>query len=281
MDNEDPIFDEPDDDALPEVAPSEDAPLAPPGIEFDPDYDPEAEAIKRAQVAKDESVAEAMRERRDSEQEGFINARLARLESLISDLEMKNAAQAVQINQLLSIPAQPQKPATDSMQEFYSPVFIGQITNANAEWKERLVNNGALADYTDGRVCTDDTDTNKAFDLGPYDFAAIEMRDPTGRYARYVRIAVGAGLFPVALTQTGGVSGTNQSANCTFTYTVKDVSGTKTLGTGIALTGKGNGWRGLQLELAAATYGFAYFHTDGTVKLIFADEYPAEQQDCE
>jgi hypothetical protein len=86
-------------------------------------------------------------------------------------------------------------------------------------------------------------------------------------------------LIPVHLTQTGGVSGTNKTAKCTFTYTVKDVTDTFTLGTGVGLTGWGNGWSNLKLKLTAATKGSGYLD-GGTFVLTFVDEAPDGEQDC-
>jgi hypothetical protein len=85
--------------------------------------------------------------------------------------------------------------------------------------------------------------------------------------------------FPVRLTSDGGSAGTNQSSACTLTYTVKDASNTITLAENVAITGKGNGWRALKLELTAATRGLAYLDADEVV-LIDADECPAGENDC-
>jgi hypothetical protein len=76
-------------------------------------------------------------------------------------------------------------------------------------------------------------------------------------------------LFAVRLTQTGGSAGTS-SAQCSFTYTVKDITNTNTLGTSIGLTG--NGTRVVNAAMTAGTYGMAYWHTDGTIRLLLADE---------
>ncbi len=93
-------------------------------------------------------------------------------------------------------------------------------------------------------------------------------------------------LFPVRLDTDGGVSGTNGTTPCTFTYSVLRFSAAipgyvsaDILGSHITLTGYGNGLRGLNLELAAATWGWA-FYDGGTVVLLFADERPAGEQDC-
>lgn len=76
-------------------------------------------------------------------------------------------------------------------------------------------------------------------------------------------------IFPVKLTQTGGSAGTS-SAQCSFTYTVKDITEGQTLGVSIAMTGNGN--RIVNAAMTAGTYGLAYWFLDGTLKLIWCDE---------
>lgn len=78
-----------------------------------------------------------------------------------------------------------------------------------------------------------------------------------------------SGIIPVRLTQTGGSAG-NATTPCSFSYTVKDITNTDTFGTSIAMTG--NGQRVVNAAMTAGTYGMAYFHTDGTIRLMWADE---------
>lgn len=95
-----------------------------------------------------------------------------------------------------------------------------------------------------------------------------------------VLLAGGAGTPFVRVTSDGGSAGVNQTSPCTYTYTVKDITNTDTLGSAVALTGNGNGWRGLNIVLTAATYGAGYWDDD-TFVLLWVDEKPASEQDCE
>jgi hypothetical protein len=75
-------------------------------------------------------------------------------------------------------------------------------------------------------------------------------------------------LFPVVLTQSGGSAG-SKTSKCSFTYTVKDIGGGITLGTGISPVQQvdyNNARR------TAATIGMAYIHTDGTVKIFCIED---------
>jgi hypothetical protein len=93
----------------------------------------------------------------------------------------------------------------------------------------------------------------------------------------------------VLVTQIGGVSGTDKTAVCTFTYdifdAINDVAKANKLntasgGAALALTGKGSGWRSLKLQLAAGSRGRAYQNLDGTWVLVWVDESPANEKDC-
>jgi len=77
-------------------------------------------------------------------------------------------------------------------------------------------------------------------------------------------------LFPVTLTQTGGVSG-DASTQCSFTYTVKDVTGTVELGTGMSPAFA----RPALGKMVAGTKGVAYYATEDTLVLHQTDEVPA------
>lgn len=83
-------------------------------------------------------------------------------------------------------------------------------------------------------------------------------------------------LFAVRLTQTGGSAG-NATTPCSFSYTVKDISNTDTFGTAVSMTGYGH--RIVNATHIAGTYGMAYWHTDGTIRLLWADER-IDQTNC-
>jgi hypothetical protein len=76
------------------------------------------------------------------------------------------------------------------------------------------------------------------------------------------------GMIPVRLTSDGGSAG-DAATQCSFTYTVKDITNTTTFATGVAMTG--NGQRVVNATMAAGTYGMAYI-SGSTVTLIWADE---------
>jgi hypothetical protein len=83
----------------------------------------------------------------------------------------------------------------------------------------------------------------------------------------------GVTFFPVRLTQTGGSAG-SQSSECSYSYTVKDITNAHTLGTNISLTGHGN--RVVNATMTAGSYGEAYY-LNGVLKLHSADERIAQR----
>lgn len=82
-------------------------------------------------------------------------------------------------------------------------------------------------------------------------------------------------VFPVKLTKTGGSAG-NKTTQCSFSYTVKDYTGSTTLATSKGLTG--NGQRVVNAQMTEGTLGLAYYD-GGTLKLIWADER-FDQKNC-
>jgi hypothetical protein len=75
--------------------------------------------------------------------------------------------------------------------------------------------------------------------------------------------------FAVKLTQSGGSNGTKTTA-ATYTYTVKDVNDNVLGGTDASPVGPAAPrWNGTR---TAATWGLAYWGTDGTLKLLVAYE---------
>jgi len=96
------------------------------------------------------------------------------------------------------------------------------------------------------------------------------VADASGDPIWYFDSGWGVGtIFPVDLTQTGGVAG-DATTQCTFTYTVKSISA-KTL-----LTVSTPIWNRTQYgKMVAATSGTAYVNSSGTVILYQTDEVPA------
>jgi hypothetical protein len=93
----------------------------------------------------------------------------------------------------------------------------------------------------------------------------------------------------VLVTKIGGVSGTDRSANCTWTYDIFDAIkdpakatklNTASGGAALGLTDAGNGWRALKLQLTQASRGRAYRDGSGTWVLYWVDEKPANEKDC-
>lgn len=79
--------------------------------------------------------------------------------------------------------------------------------------------------------------------------------------------------FQVRLTQTGGSAGSD-STRCSFTYSVfdwYDVLKATAISTAVAV--EGNGGRNSLGAYTAGTYGLAFIDTDGTLKLLWTNEY--------
>jgi hypothetical protein len=89
-----------------------------------------------------------------------------------------------------------------------------------------------------------------------------------GPYGKIISLAVfSPGFFPVTVTQDGGSAGTNSpAAAATYTYTVKDLSGSQ-LGTTIPVV-----WARQKGHVTAASNGMAYYDNTGTLKLAIVDE---------
>lgn len=86
-------------------------------------------------------------------------------------------------------------------------------------------------------------------------------------------------LYRVRLTQTGGSPG-NATSVCSFTYSAfywDDTGKTTAFATAVALIGRGN--RIVAATMAAANYGYGFYDTDGTFKLIWCDEV-FQQTNC-
>jgi hypothetical protein len=81
-----------------------------------------------------------------------------------------------------------------------------------------------------------------------------------------------SGLFAVRVEQTGGSDGTSSTA-ASWTYTVRDVSSTVTLGTVVAVARpRPNGL--MTYQSGSDGFGVAFYDDDGTLKLWDAGEVP-------
>ena len=81
------------------------------------------------------------------------------------------------------------------------------------------------------------------------------------------------GLFYVKLTKDGGTAGTNTTA-CSFTYTVKDVTGQQ-IGTTVAVAKD----RLLTCAMNEATKGWAFYDENNDLKVWDCNE-TMQQQNC-
>lgn len=81
-----------------------------------------------------------------------------------------------------------------------------------------------------------------------------------------------SGLFAVRVEQTGGSDG-NSTTAASWTYTVRDVSSTVTLGTVVAVARpRPNGL--MTYQSGSTGFGVAFYDDDGTLKLWDAGEVP-------
>lgn len=111
---------------------------------------------------------------------------------------------------------------------------------------------------------------SKLLDITSLDANGIFVLEvPFAAGHRYFKISSTSGLIPVQLSGATGSAGTS-TTQCAFVYTVKDFTGTTTLGTGIGMTG--NGQRNQVGAMSAGSWGFAYKKSDGTYALLWADE---------
>jgi hypothetical protein len=153
-------------------------------------------------------------------------------------------------------------------------IFLAKQGSTAKQFTERIVEAGALAAYTDGRTCTSDSDPSALID-GSSLFLVMEFPDeasgtPTSRYVR-----VGASLFPVAVTKDGGLDSTSATTYADWTYTVKSLDGSVTLGTTIGLARP----RPYGSMNFGTTYGIA-FYVGTTLKLWDAGETENLEAGC-
>jgi len=90
-------------------------------------------------------------------------------------------------------------------------------------------------------------------------------------------------VFPVKMTQTGGVDGVALTSTATWTYTVEDEEGDNELATNVDPTadpedngGQNGGWveRFRNMPLNPARRGLAHFNGDGYLVIDSCNEYP-------
>lgn len=75
------------------------------------------------------------------------------------------------------------------------------------------------------------------------------------------------GVFPAKLVQDGGDAGSD-GVECTFTYTIKNLSGTQTVATGISLIGA----RPALVAMNAANWGLVCKNQNNDWKIFWCDE---------
>ena len=87
-------------------------------------------------------------------------------------------------------------------------------------------------------------------------------------------------VFPVKMTQTGGVDGVALTSTATWTYTVEDEDGDIEFATNVDPTADptsdNGGWveRFRNMPLNPATRGLAHFNGDGYLVIDSCNEYP-------
>ena len=141
----------------------------------------------------------------------------------------------------------------------FKDVFVAAVTGE--DFAEKTVEGGNVVAFQDGRTGTVVRLTGKNRVL-------LEIEGSTSEY-----VEVGGTLFPVTVSQTGGVAG-NKTTQCTFTYTVTDLDGNQ-LGTAIAPAMQ----RPALGAMTAATKGIAYMN-EGAVVLQWCDEVPTRVAGC-
>jgi hypothetical protein len=97
--------------------------------------------------------------------------------------------------------------------------------------------------------------------------------DSDGGYAIYNFAAAMPGThFQVALTQSGGSAGANNSSVCSFTYTVKNLFGAGILSSTAISPGSSFARLYGEVLATAATTGWGHYALDGTFVLDWANE---------
>jgi hypothetical protein len=104
--------------------------------------------------------------------------------------------------------------------------------------------------------------------------AAIVWQDGTGSDAwALVRLGDSRDLIPVVMSQTGGSAG-DKDAQCSFTYTVRDLA-SNDLATGVDPLAAPHVWRRMPRgQYLAATAGLALVQADGSPAIHWINEVP-------
>jgi hypothetical protein len=157
--------------------------------------------------------------------------------------------------------------------------IIAQIDTDNADGTydatEQQNSSGTFSDASTGRGLVFDSGNNgnlyelngvAGVPVGTY-VVVHRVADVSGDPIWYFDSGWGVGtLFPVDLTQTGGVAG-DDTTKCSFTYTVDSLSGEE------LLTAASPAWaRPAYGKMVAGTNGVAYYNSAGTCILHQVDE---------
>jgi hypothetical protein len=142
-------------------------------------------------------------------------------------------------------------------------VWLGVDNSTNVI--EQAVNSNTIVNMTSGRTVA----STDVLTIGSTQGFYVEFTDFNGgsQVVRRVKIAGGSSagtIFPVTLTQTGGSAG-SKTTKCSFTYTVKDITATTTLGTGITPIQQADYNNG---KRSAATYGWGYLDGSNVVHVF-------------
>jgi hypothetical protein len=142
------------------------------------------------------------------------------------------------------------------------------------EWDEASIISGTVDESPSGRTCEDDTHESALVDLEGGQAVLLEIRD--NDVTRYVRITPDR-MFPVKVEKDGGSDGTKSTA-ASWTYTVKNINETTSLGTAVAVTRpRPNGLMTCQAGTfvgGTAGYGVGFYDEEGTFILWDAGEVP-------
>lgn len=175
------------------------------------------------------------------------------------------------------------------MPKFTKAYFFARLDNENESgdygWEEVWRDVGGWTVLADGRSGTPDVgparELNGAGGLYNDDSGVVDtvvlmfpiINDDGDTIYRFICAAPPGSMFTVEVTKTAGVEG-DSSTLCTYVYTVKDMSGTTTLGEGMEPIK----WRNDSAKrkmLEGSGIGTAYHDSAGDIVLFDANEVPA------